>query len=57
MDYAKQVGYEQNDQYRAEADSSAATVTPSAVAIISAAAGQHQQQDNKQDQHVNCSFF
>jgi hypothetical protein len=48
MEQTQQVGHEQDDQYGAYRDAGASTVTPPAVAIISAANAKKQQQNDQQ---------
>src|ERR1043166_8629053 len=51
LDQPQQMRHQENDQHGPEPDTSAATVTPAAVAVVSASAAQEQYQENNEYQH------
>ena len=51
LDQTQQIRHQDNKQHGPEPDTSAAAVTPAAVAVVSASAAQEQYQENNEYQH------
>jgi hypothetical protein len=54
---SQHVGYEEDQQYGAQADASTSTITPAAMAVVPSTASENQHQDNNQYQHIVFPFL